>query len=73
MRNVNNAVKNAEFVTPFWQRAYEGLPAEVRAQYLTQIKAAERWELTLGDALQLWSRTKNAVVRLFQTPSRAHN
>ena len=61
-----------EFVTPFWQRAYESLPAEVRAQYLTQIKAAERWELALGDAIQVWSRTKNAVSRLFQTPSRAH-
>jgi hypothetical protein len=72
MRNVKNAVKNAELLTPFWQRAYESLPAEVRAQYLTQIKAAEQWELTVGDALQLWSRTKNAVARLFQTPSRAH-
>jgi len=71
MRNVKNA-KNAELLTPFWQRAYEALPAEVRAQYLTQIKAAEQWELTLDDALQLWSRTKNAVARLFQTPSRAH-
>jgi hypothetical protein len=69
---VKNAVKNAELLTPFWQRAYESLPAEVRAQYLTQIKAAEQWELAVGDALQLWSRTKNAVVRLFQTPSRAH-
>ena len=58
-----------EFVTPFWQRAYESLPSEVRAQYLTQIKAAERWELAVGDALQAWSRAKNAVVRLFQTPS----
>jgi hypothetical protein len=67
MRNVNS-----EFVTPFWQRAYESLPAEVRAQYLTQIKAAERWELAVADALQLWSRVKNAVARLFQTPSRAH-
>ena len=26
-----------EFVTPFWQRAYESLPANVRDQYLTQI------------------------------------
>ena len=68
MRNV----KNAEFVTPFWQRAYESLPAEVRAQYFTQIKAAERWELAVGDALQLWSSAKNAVARLFQTPRRAH-
>ena len=72
MRNVKNAANNAELLTPFWQRAYESLPAEVRAQYLTQIKAAEQWDLAVGDALQLWSRTKNAVVRLFQTPSRAH-
>ena len=68
MRNV----KNAEFVTPFWQRAYASLPAEVRAQYLTQIQAAERWELAVGDAIQLLSRAKNAVAKLFQTPSRAH-
>ena len=61
-----------EFVTPFWQRAYESLPKEVRAQYLTQIKAAERWELAVGDVLQAWSRVKDAVVRVFQTPSRQH-
>ena len=61
-----------EFVTSFWQRAYESLPAQVRAQYLTQIKAAERWELVLGDVIQLGSRAKNAILRLFQTPSRAH-
>ena len=61
-----------EFVTSFWHRAYQSLPAEVRAQYLTQIKAAERWELALGDAIEVGSRIKNAVVKLFQTPSRAH-
>ena len=61
-----------EFVTSFWQRAYESLPAQVRGQYLTQIKAAERWELVLGDVIQLGSRAKNAILRLFQTPSRAH-
>ena len=61
-----------EFATSFWQRAYESLPAQVRGQYLTQIKAAERWELVLGDVIQLVSRAKNAILRLFQTPSRAH-
>jgi hypothetical protein len=61
-----------EFVTSFWQRAYESLPAQVRAQYLPHIKAAEQWELAVGDALQVWSRVKNAVSKLFQTPSRAH-
>jgi hypothetical protein len=54
-----------EFVTSFWHRAYESLPAQVRAQYLTQIKAAERWELALGDAIELGSRAKNAIMNLF--------
>ena len=57
-----------EFVTSFWHRAYESLPSEVRAQYFTQIKAAERWELALGDMIEVWSRAKNAVVRFVQTP-----
>ena len=61
-----------EFVTPFWQRAYESLPSNVREQYLTRMKAAEGWELALGDLIQRWSRVKNAVAKLFQTPSRAH-
>ena len=61
-----------EFVTPFWQRAYQSLPKEVRAQYFTQIQAAERWELAIGDVVEVLSRAKNAVLRLFQTPSRAH-
>ena len=61
-----------EFTTSFWQRAYDSLPQQARGQYLTQMKAAERWELTLAQLLQLWSRAKNAVLKLFQTPSRAH-
>ena len=61
-----------QFVTAFWQRAYEKLPAGVRAQYLTQMKAAERWELAIGDAIELSGRVKNAVVRLFQAPKGAH-
>jgi len=61
-----------EFVTPFWQRAYDSLPAQVRGQYLTQIKAAEQWELALGDVIQVLSRARTAIVKLFQAPSRAH-
>ena len=57
-----------EFVTSFWQTAYEKLPAHVRGQYLTQMKAAEGWELALGDLIKVWSRAKNAVLRLFQAP-----
>jgi len=55
-----------EFVTPFWQRAYDSLPAQVRGQYLTQIKAAEQWELALGDVIQVWSRAKNTILKVFK-------
>jgi len=61
-----------EFVTRFWQRAYESLPAGVRGQYLTQMKAAERWELSLKSFLELASRAKNAVAKVFQAPKGAH-
>ena len=57
-----------QFVTPFWHRAYESLPKEVRAQYFTQIQAAERWELAIGDLIELGSRAKGAVAKLFHTP-----
>lgn len=61
-----------EFETKFWQRAYESLPAGVRGQYLTQMKAAERWELSIQAFIELASRAKNAVAKVFHTPSRAH-
>ena len=61
-----------EFVTSFWQRAYEKLPAGVRAQYLTQLKAAESWELAIADAIEVFARAKNAVSKLFHSPKGAH-
>jgi hypothetical protein len=61
-----------EFETLFWQRAYDSLPTAVRGQYLTQMKAAERWELALGELIEVLSRAKAATVKLFHTPSRAH-
>jgi hypothetical protein len=57
-----------DFVTNFWQQAYEKLPAGSRAQYLTQMKAAERWELAIDDVIEVWSRAKAAVAKLFHTP-----
>jgi hypothetical protein len=57
-----------QFVTTFWQRAYEKLPEHVRGQYLTQLQAAERWELFIGDLIELGSRAKNAAVKLFHSP-----
>ena len=56
-----------EFATKFWQRAYESLPAGVRAQYLTQMKAAESWELSLQAIIELASRAKTALLKLFST------
>ena len=61
-----------EFSTKFWQRAYESLPSGVRAQYLTQMKAAESWELSVQAIIELASRTKVAILKMFHTPSRAH-
>ena len=61
-----------EFATSFWQRAYEALPASARGQHLMQLKAAERWELALGDAIELGSRIKQAVTRAFHSPRGAH-
>jgi hypothetical protein len=61
-----------EFVTSFWQRAYESLPAGVRGQYLTQMKAAERWELSLQAFIELASRVRNALSKTFQAPKGAH-
>ena len=57
-----------EFVTNFWQQAYEKLPSGVRGQYLTQMKSAERWELAIDDLIELGSRAKGAVAKLFHTP-----
>ena len=61
-----------EFATKFWQRAYESLPAGVRGQYLTQMKAAERWELSLQAIIELASRARNAFSKMFQSPKGAH-
>ena len=61
-----------EFVTHFWQRAYESLPTGVRGQYLTQMKAAESWELSLQALIEFSARVKQALAKQFQTPKGAH-
>ena len=58
-------------VTPFWKTALHSLPAEVRARYVHQIEAAERWELRAAAAVELASRVKAAVARIFKTPHSA--
>ena len=37
-----------DFATRFWHEAHQSLPAELRPRYLTQMQAAERWELAIG-------------------------
>ena len=63
---------NEVFVTSFWQQAYERLPAHSRAQYLTHMKAAERWELALNRWIEAVTQVKNVLGRVFQTPRSAH-
>jgi protein subunit release factor B len=73
-QNVNKVASKAVLR---WDVARSGsLPAQVRGQYRTQMKAAESWELALSEVIQLWSRAKNAILKLFQkrfqAASRAH-
>ena len=58
--------------TAFWQNAARSLHPSVRQRYLAVLQRAERWELALDAALELWSRVKAAVARLFQTPRARH-
>ena len=56
--------------TTFWQNAARSLHPSVRQRYLAEFEHAERWELALDGALEVWSRAKAALARLFQTPPR---
>lgn len=62
-----------EFVTPFWRAAFESLPEGVRERHALHMKAAERWELRLQGAVELFSRAKRSLARLFQTPPRSRS
>jgi hypothetical protein len=61
-----------KLVTSFWKNALESLPPAVRARYVHEIEAAERWELRLDVLVAAWSRAKAAFARMFQTPRSAH-
>jgi hypothetical protein len=56
-----------ELMTTFWREAYGSLPAHVRERYLGEFVAAERWELTIGSLIEVWTRAKNATRDIFQT------
>jgi hypothetical protein len=55
------------FATQFWHQAHQSLPAELRPRYLSQMQAAERWELAIARFVQFGSSAKNALSRLFNT------
>ena len=60
------------FVTEFWREAHQSLPAELRGRYLSEMQAAERWELTIARLVESLSGLKQGIARLFQTPKSAH-
>jgi hypothetical protein len=56
--------------TPFWQAAYQSLPDTVRHRYLAYVEHAERWDLALDGVIEVLSRAKGALARLFDAPTR---
>jgi hypothetical protein len=60
-----------QFRTKFWRDALQSLPAAIRHRHVLHMRAAERWELALGEAVEALSRAKKALARLFQTPRHA--
>ena len=61
-----------EFATPFWKNALESLPEGLRNRYALQLHAAERWELALGSLIELYSRARTNLGRMFHAPTGAH-
>lgn len=62
----------SQLVTPFWKNALQSLPVELRARYVSDMEAAERWELRIAALIEAGSRAKSALARMFQTPRSAH-
>jgi hypothetical protein len=50
-----------ELVTTFWRNAYRSLPEPVRARYHGEFVTAERMELAIAGAVELWTRARDAV------------
>lgn len=62
-----------EFVTLFWRAAFRSLPLAVRERHLPQLKAAERWDLALDEAIEAFSRARKALARFLQVPPRSRS
>jgi len=59
-----------QFSTPFWNAAFKSLPPAERQRYLSQLRSAERWDLAIGDLIEILSRGKKLVARVLQTAPR---
>jgi hypothetical protein len=59
-----------EFATPFWNAAFKSLPPGERQRYRSQLRSAERWDLAIGDLIEILSRGKKILARLLQTAPR---
>jgi hypothetical protein len=59
-----------EFVTPFWRAASRSLPPPVRRRYLSQLQAAERWDLALDRLAGTLARAAKSLARLLHAPPR---
>jgi hypothetical protein len=59
-----------ELLTPFWRAAFDSLPPAVRQRHLSQLKAAERFDLALDGAVGIFSGLRISLARLLQTPPR---
>ncbi len=53
--------------TAFWQHAYASLSPSARKRHVFHLQSAERWELRLDRAIELWS----ALGKALHAPRRA--
>ena len=72
MAKNRDQVRN-EFVTRFWQKAYQSLPSAVRGKHAFHMKSAERWELRADAAVEIWTRAVGALAKALQAPRRSPN
>jgi hypothetical protein len=49
--------------TPFWRHAASSLPAHVRERYAAQLEAAERLDIALDAAIDMFRRVSGADAR----------
>jgi hypothetical protein len=59
-----------QFATPFWSAAFKSLPPSERQRYKSQLRTAERWDLAIGDLIEILSRGKKVLARLLHTAPR---